>query len=296
MEYRIIPRAEWGARYDNGSGHRALPATEVWLHHSVTIAPDLIPPFDDDYQAIRDLEQIGEDRFGSGISYTWPITPAGLIFEGHSPDRIGTHTQNHNTVASAICYVGNYEIAAPTVEQTSATAWLLQHAKANGWIKYPQITGGHQDLKATACPGALAYAEIPTINTLAAGPPIVAVEPKKDEEHDMPNGAFEPRLDPAKPGRISIPIPQVGGDTGLRGARLHTSCGWYNELRYKVWFAKHGGGYVSNPGKPVPEEYVTRSDQPGYIAVPINAAQISIEYTTTLDNSLAGWTVELDYA
>lgn len=185
---RIIPRAEWGARHDNGFGPRALPATEVWLHHSVTIAPDLVQPFDDDYDAIRTLEQIGENRFGKGISYTWCITPAGLIFEGHSVDRVGSHTANHNTIACAICFVGNYDNQPPTLGQLRAAAWLLQVAHANRWIDAARIDGGHRDLKQTACPGAHAYAAIPTINQLAAGGPVT------EEEGDMQ--ALEPVISP----------------------------------------------------------------------------------------------------
>lgn len=177
---RIIPRAEWGARHDNGTGKRVLPAKEAWLHHSVTIAPDIIPPFDDDYQAVRDLEQIGEDRFGSGISYTWLITPAGLIFEGHSVDRIGTHTQNHNTVACGICYIGDYTHLQPTPSQLSATAWLLQEAHRNRWLAAARLNGGHRDLKATACPGDQAYPQIGHINQLAAGPSITEEVPDMD--------------------------------------------------------------------------------------------------------------------
>lgn len=49
----IITRQQWGARHHNGvhkNGQplrRKLPASEIWLHHSVAQAPDLVPPFDD---------------------------------------------------------------------------------------------------------------------------------------------------------------------------------------------------------------------------------------------------------
>lgn len=178
----IISRTEWGAIHDNGSGFRRLPATEVWLHHSVTLAPDLLPPFTDDYKAIRTLESIGESRFGKGISYTRLFTPAGLIFEGHSIDRVGTHTANHNTVACGYCLVGNYETTKPTDKQLRAVAWCLQHDKQRGWITAAKLNGGHKDLKQTACPGELAYREIPNINRLAAGLPITD---NPVEEQDM---------------------------------------------------------------------------------------------------------------
>lgn len=169
---RIIPRAEWGARYGDGRYWTDLPAREMWLHHSVTIAPDLTPPFDDDFAAIRRIEQIGKDRFGTvyGFPYTWGITPVGLIFEGHNVAKTGAHTHGHNTVGRAVVFVGNYEQNKPTRAQIEASAWLLREAHSRGWIASPQFTGGHRDTKATACPGRHAYAAIPEINRLATRP------------------------------------------------------------------------------------------------------------------------------
>lgn len=165
--HRIIPRGEWGAVHDDGAGPAPLPAAEVWLHHSVTVAPDLVPPFTDDYAAVRTLERIGEQRFGRGISYTFPITPAGLIFQGHSVDRRGAHTAGHNTVGRAICFVGNYEVNKPTEAQLDSAAWLLVHGWLSGWWRPVALTGGHRDVKGTTCPGRHAYAAIPEINRRA---------------------------------------------------------------------------------------------------------------------------------
>lgn len=180
MAPRVILRGEWGARHDNGGGSAPLPASEMWLHHSVTIAPDVLPPFDDDYAAIRTLEAIGEQRFGRGISYTWPITPAGLIFEGHSANRLGSHTGGRNSKARAICFVGNYDVQRPTNAQIQAAAWLLQEGQRRGWIRHARLNGGHRDVKATGCPGNHAYAAIGLINSLAAGPPITEISKEDD--------------------------------------------------------------------------------------------------------------------
>jgi hypothetical protein len=164
MGHRIIPRAEWGARHDNGAGARRLPCRETWLHHSVTIAPDLLPPFDDDHAAVRALEKIGEQRFKRGISYTFLVTPAGLIFEGHSIDRVGSHTAGHNTVGAGICLIGNYDADAPPEPMLDAVGWLLAHGYFNGWWDAVPLDGGHRDTKPTACPGRFAYAELQNIN------------------------------------------------------------------------------------------------------------------------------------
>ncbi|CAM3298048.1 peptidoglycan recognition family protein [Kibdelosporangium persicum] len=177
---RIILRGEWGAAHDNGSGSAPLPASEMWLHHSVTIAPDVVAPFDDDYAAVRALEAVGEQRFGRGISYTWAITPSGLIFEGHSVGRLGAHTGGRNSIARAICFIGNYDVQRPTNAQIQAAAWVLQEAQRHGWIRHARLNGGHRDVKATSCPGQHAYAAIGLINSLAAGPPITAITEEDD--------------------------------------------------------------------------------------------------------------------
>lgn len=177
MTDRIITRAEWGARYANGQAAAPVPADETWLHHSVTIAPDLVPPFDDDYAAVRRLEDIGQQRFGAGISYTFPITPAGLIFEGHSIGRRGTHTGGRNTRARAICFVGNYEANQPTDAQIEAAAWLLAHGFLAGWWKAADLTGGHRDVRSTSCPGRYAYAAMGRIDARAAQIAAATVRP-----------------------------------------------------------------------------------------------------------------------
>lgn len=157
---RIIPRREWGARYANGFGPAPLPFRELWLHHSVTAARN-------GAAVIRELEQIGQNRFGGGISYTWLITPDGAVYEGHSVDRQGAHTGGRNSISRAICLVGNYESTRPTSVQINSAAWLVRYVYDRRWAVNLGLTGGHRDVKATACPGKYAYAQIGNINTLA---------------------------------------------------------------------------------------------------------------------------------
>lgn len=185
----IISRATWGARHDRGFRSAPLPASEVWLHHSVTIAPsignidaDRDGAPDVEERAMRTLEQIGEDRFGGGVSYTFAVMPSGRIYEGHGVDRQGAHTGGRNSIARAIVLVGNYQIDHLTEAQVLSVAALLRHGKTKGWWRHARLNGGHQDAPgaSTACPGRHAMAAIPRINKLAVTPPA----PTHDEEDE----------------------------------------------------------------------------------------------------------------
>jgi hypothetical protein len=167
---QIISRTRWGARYAAGAGPAPLPAREVWLHHSVTIAPDLVPPFDDEDQAMRQLEQIGQNRFHRGVSYTFAAMPTGRIYEGHGIDRLGAHTKNRNGFARAIVLVGNYDVDDVTEDQVDSIAQLLVDGQRAGWWLHARLNGGHQQAPgaATECPGKHGMAAIADINTRAA--------------------------------------------------------------------------------------------------------------------------------
>ena len=174
---RIVPRGEWGARHDDGSGDRKLPATEAWLHHSVTKHLEQSATPAQEAAAMRDVEAIGESRYQQGISYTFGVFPSGRVYQGHSVHRVGTHTGGRNTVGIGICLIGDYSKHAPTAALIAAVADLLAHLKATGALTTGQLRGGHRDVKRltgdsilTECPGNHAYARIPDINRLALHP------------------------------------------------------------------------------------------------------------------------------
>lgn len=171
----IISRTEWGARRPNGDGPAPLPAEFLYLHNSatgVTAGP-------------RDLENIGHSRFKKGISYTFVVTVDGLVYEGHSIDRRGTHTAKLNSKARAICAVGNFDKIDPPDRLLAAIVDLTVHGHKNGW--WPnQITGGHRDAPGahTACPGGRLYKRIPDLNRLIAAR---LAAPSEDDMFDQPD-------------------------------------------------------------------------------------------------------------
>lgn len=170
--HSIIRRHEWGAQYSDGYDAAPVPAQHVWLHHSVTIAPDLLPPFDDDDAAVRTLERIGEERFHAGISYTFAVTPVGRIYQGHTIGRAGAHTKGHNYDSRAIVLIGDYSTVHPSDAQINAIVALMHYGRIHGWWTTPVITGGHRDtgLSSTECPGNAGEASIPVINRRILNP------------------------------------------------------------------------------------------------------------------------------
>ena len=213
----IITRVQWGARYGDGKEGATNPATELWLHHSVTLAPDMQLPRDDDYAAIRVIDQIGRDRFGDvyGFPYTFGVTPVGLVFEGHNVRKMGAHTYGHNQQGRAIVLVGNYSQQHPTAEQEHAVADLIVYGHDLGWWTVRQLTGGHRDTKATECPGNYAYARIGAINTIADGLRPVPAPPAN------------------RPPRLAWPFP-VGHYVGDVKGPAKSHGGFYPAERYFV--------------------------------------------------------------
>ena len=158
---RIVSRSQWGAQHADGFGPAPLPARGLVLHHSVT--RPLNGP-----AVVRELERIGQQRFGGGISYTFAVTPDGTVYQGHSVDRRGAHTKGHNSTVRAVVLVGDYSDRLPTVEQEAALVALLRHGVAQGWWPTAELLGGHRDLvHGTACPGTAAHRRIPAINRMA---------------------------------------------------------------------------------------------------------------------------------
>jgi hypothetical protein len=171
----------WQPRYSNGStddqgrpiiiGTSAWEAAqrELWAHHSITNPPGPNATLEQDCEHMRAFEAIGQARFGEGISYTWVIMPSGRVFEGHSIDRRGTHTYQRNDRSRAVCFAGNFDVAALPDRMVHAAALLLREINAT-------FDGGHRDVYPTACPGQHAYGRLPEINRLATSGEPLSVE------------------------------------------------------------------------------------------------------------------------
>lgn len=148
----IVARSVWGAKPASlPPTPMRLPATEVFIHHSVTPVTDM------PYADMRAIEAVGMQRFGQ-FSYSYAIHPKdGMILEGAGLRR-GAHTSQRNSTAFGIVWVGNYDERNPTIQQVESTRWLIAQLQQQGHLIPGADIKGHRDTGfATACPGAKLY-------------------------------------------------------------------------------------------------------------------------------------------
>ncbi len=135
----------------------AVPAKEVWIHHSVT-APSHAGDID-----VRRLQRIAFGRGFADISYSFVIHPSGEVYEGRGFGIVGAHTEGHNSISHGICFIGDFTNSLPTRSALDACRWLIAEGIRLGKFSAGvQPTGGHRDASgaSTACPGTNLYKEI----------------------------------------------------------------------------------------------------------------------------------------
>ena len=171
----IITRAQWGAKV-TPPNKMPLPAREVWLHHSVTAVSS------DAAADVRAIERIGIQRFGH-ISYSYLVHPSGVVLEGAGL-QVGAHTAGRNSSSFGVCLIGDYTRRDPTPAQVDAVRQVIARLVETGSLRpgtYP--TGGHRDLKQTACPGDRAYALLPAFR--------VPWQPEEEDDMAEPVDALQ---------------------------------------------------------------------------------------------------------
>src|SRR5690625_5849952 len=122
----IISRSQWGARHRNGVGSRPIGSLEKYTHHTVTSHLTESASRAAEERQMRILEDIGQQRFGGGISYGFLIFPSGRIYEGAGISRISYHSgSGRNTRGAGIAFVGNFEANKLNMKAFRAAVWLL---------------------------------------------------------------------------------------------------------------------------------------------------------------------------
>lgn len=166
----LLTRPKWAAKHRNGGGDRtaAYPLRMAVLHHSVTLQLSVNATLAQEIAQIQSLENIGQSRFGWGISYNGGVFPSGRAFQGIGWSRIGAHTGGYNTGAWAQVLVGNTDTNQVTPAQVETLARALVAAWRSGVLAAPRFTHCHHDLNGTSCPGRYGCAARQRINARAA--------------------------------------------------------------------------------------------------------------------------------
>lgn len=153
----IIARSVWGASMASlPTTQMRLPATQVFIHHSVTSVTA------DPHRDMRSIEAVGMERFGQ-FPYSFCIHPHdGEILEGCGVKR-GAHTSRRNSTSFGICWIGNYDERVPKAQQIDSTRFLIDELTRQGFLLPGADILGHRDVAQTACPGNKLYGMLDVI-------------------------------------------------------------------------------------------------------------------------------------
>lgn len=148
------------------------------MHHTVTAHLEPGAGVATEQAQMRHLENIGQQRFGRGISYNVIIFPSGRAYQGVSWNRRGTHTGGRNSTSRSIALAGNYETRPPTDQAIRTASVIMAHGRSRWWVQAAPLRG-HRDVSATLCPGRFLQAQL---RNIASGP---GPEPNPEGENPV---------------------------------------------------------------------------------------------------------------
>lgn len=156
--HRIIPRAEWGARYGRGSVGKKL-RSEVIIHTTVTGLMSENASLASEASVVRGMENYHvKNRGFNGLAYSFCVSDSGRIYEARGWGRNGAHTQNGgNSSGYAIAFIGDGTKRAPSAKAWAAAKWLIGVGVEQGYITQGYRLTGHRDWWKKECPGDLIY-------------------------------------------------------------------------------------------------------------------------------------------
>lgn len=158
----MLTAAQWKMPGPVGRPMR-LPVGTVFLHHTVSRVTK--SPVSDAQHVAR----TGITRFGR-MSYTALIHPHRVIFWGQM-NHLGTHTAGHNSTSLGLAMVGNYDEVTPGEAMVYDACVALHVLRSFGLVTERPAIRPHRDVKATACPGARAIAQVlPMLRAVASDP------------------------------------------------------------------------------------------------------------------------------
>lgn len=174
----IYDRASWGADPPQcSSGTCAV--THIALHHTANASEYSSPDWATsagNVRAIQDYHMF--TRGWCDIGYHYLIDVHGHIFEGRAGDDVRGAHDGHNCGSVGVAMMGyfhspHHQSLSPAMQDSYAelAAWKCDQKSidplGSGWYSgYGGVMDhlyGHRDVGATACPGDLAYAQLPAL-------------------------------------------------------------------------------------------------------------------------------------
>lgn len=154
MALKVVSRAQWGAHPPKSTPVKISSAPEgIFVHYTGS---------DSDEQSdhakcagrvkgIQEFHQ-GPSRGWNDIAYSFLVCKHGVVYEGRGWGVQGAHTLNYNSVAHAVCFLGNDSVGRDDVtdEGRAALAAVINESFAKGYAKKVR---GHRDVNSTSCPG-----------------------------------------------------------------------------------------------------------------------------------------------
>jgi LysM repeat protein len=149
----IIPATQWGrAMRSNAPRLDPTRINEMTVHYTGAKRVDRNQDSIAAYLKATERHHMSRDPKMSGVGYNFAIDKWGRIWElrGWDFKNAANGTTSNNTSFSVNCLVG-VEDNEPTPEMVSALQWLYREGVRR--FRKPLAVKGHQEHKATACPG-----------------------------------------------------------------------------------------------------------------------------------------------
>jgi hypothetical protein len=171
----ITTREQWGAQQSYTSA-RTVNRPARWLFLHITVTADPADTVVAESAACRQVEAIGQARFGIGWSYNAGAMQSGRLYEGQPLTRRGAHTVNDkpnpsfptgslNYDARALAIVQNVADAVTNAQIDAAARWGAALRRSGEAVSNARWYG-HRDVTAKSCPGPIAYARLGELNAL----------------------------------------------------------------------------------------------------------------------------------
>ena len=163
----VFTRAVWGSTLPVGGNTISYPVDEIYVHHyNSGIQP--VANEVDGRSRVRGAQAYHASLGWGDVGYSWLVDDVGNIYEGRGWWKTGAHTYGYNSKGYAVCWLGDSNVAEPSVAALRAIAEVVALGIRVGAVNPAPAIVAHRDrVPDTACCGDPMYALLPVIRRLA---------------------------------------------------------------------------------------------------------------------------------